>query len=488
MNRKEKRQASSTQAICVVVLILATLIGGFSVLRIDGIVMLAVASVIAGLFAFYLGFSWNDMMQAVSKKISDAIPAVLILLSIGLLVGTWMAGGVIPAMIYYGLKIVNPNFLLLTAFWVCVFISIATGTSWGTVGTIGVALIGVGTGMNVPLPMVAGAIISGAYFGDKMSPLSDTTNMSALAAKANLYDHIKQMFVTTIPAMIVASVLFTIWGSKIDGGILQSQIYTTMLNEISSNFSFNLLLILPPVIVLAGAIMKKPTVPTLLLSSIVAIVLGLTIQRFDQTVMFAAAKSGFNASVALPGVELSSEVLRLLNRGGVSSMFEGVIYVLIAFTFGGIVQMTNCLEIALRKVMEPLKTVRSVVNAAGISAATIVAIAQNSYISYFIVSDIFGQKFKDLKLKEQNLSRILEDFVTVTEGIMPWTISGVYMATTLGVSTMDYLPFSVFNWSCTLFSIIYALTYHSIGRFAFTYFKDEQTLDPSRPISKIETK
>lgn len=311
--KREIRTATNGQAVCVVVLILASLIIGFTVLKVDGIIMLTVAAVIAGLFALYLGYSWDDITGAVSKKIAEAMPAILILLSIGLLVGTWMAGGVIPAMIYYGLKIVNPNFLLLTAFWVSVFISIATGTSWGTVGTIGVALIGVGVGLGVPLPMVAGAVISGAYFGDKMSPLSDTTNMSALAAKANLYDHIKQMFVTTVPAMIIACVAFTIMGLQFKSSTIDSEIYTNMLRDLSANFRFSPFLVLPPVLVIGGAVLKKPTVPVLILSSAVAMVLGLTVQGFGHDIVFAAAKSGFSAAAAFPGKELSGEILTLLN-------------------------------------------------------------------------------------------------------------------------------------------------------------------------------
>lgn len=467
--RNVVKTATNGQAVCVVLMILTALIIGFTVLKVDGIIVLTIASVIVGLFAMYLGYGWDDLTGAISKKIAEAMPAILILLSIGLLVGTWMAGGVIPAMIYYGLKVVNPNFLLLTAFAVSVFISIATGTSWGTVGTIGVALIGVGVGLGVPLPMVAGAVISGAYFGDKMSPLSDTTNMSSLAAKANLYDHIKQMFVTTIPAMLIACVVFTIMGFRFQATSIESEIYVNMLRDLSDNFKFSPFLVLPPVIVIGGAVLKKPTVPVLILSSGVAMVLGVMVQGFDQSIVFTAAKSGFSATAAFPGIQLSGEIMTLLNRGGASSMFEGVIYVIIAFTFGGIVQLTNCLEIALKHIMKPLKSVTSVVNAAGLSAMVIVAIAQNSYISYFLVSDIFGKKFKDLNLKEQNLSRVMEDFVTVTEGLMPWTISGIYMATTLGVATIDYLPYAVFNWSCTLISIFYACTYKSVGRFAFSY-------------------
>ncbi len=469
MKERVKKVATEKQAVLAVISILLALIIGFAVLKIDGIIMLTIATIISAIFAYSLGYSWEDMMKAVSAKISEAVPAILILLSIGVLVGTWMASGTIPAMIYYGLQVVNPQYLFVTAFLVCTVISIATGTSWGTVGTIGVALIGVGIGLDISLPMVAGAVISGAYFGDKMSPLSDTTNMAALAAKANLYDHIKQMFVTTVPAMIIACIVFTVWGLNIDVTTLNSEIYTNMLADLSANFDFNILLLLPPVIVILGAITKKPTVPALIASSAVAILLAIFVQGFDLNVAMNAAKSGFNAGVAFAGVEFSPEVLTLLNRGGATSMYEGSIYVVVAFAFGGILQLTNCLEIALRKVMKPLKTPRSFVNAAGFSAATIVAIAQNSYISYFLVSNIFGKKFKDYNLKEQNLSRVLEDFVTVTEGLMPWTVSGIYMATTLGVATMDYLPFAVFNYSCTIISIIYALTYDSIGKFAFSY-------------------
>ncbi len=473
MSKKEISVATNLQAVSVVIIILMSLIIGFTIFKADGILVLSFVAIVAGVFAVYLGHSFDDIMKAVSKKISEAVPAILILLTIGVLVGTWMVGGVIPAMIYYGLKIVNPNFLLLTAFWVSVCISIATGTSWGTVGTIGVALIGVGVGLSVPLPMVAGAVISGAYFGDKMSPLSDTTNMAALAAKANLYDHIKQMFVTTIPAMIIACIAFTIMGLQFKSSTIDSDIYINMLSDITNNFKFSPLLVLPPVLVIGGAITKKPTVPVLILSSIVAMLLGILVQGFDYSVVLAAAKSGFSSSLAFPEVEISKEVLTLLNRGGASSMYEGVIYVIIAFTFGGIIQLTNCLEIALKHIMKPLKTVTSIVNAAGFSAMAIVAIAQNSYISYFLVSDIFGKKFEELELKEQNLSRILEDFVTVTEGIMPWTISGIYMATTLGVPTIEYLPFSIFNWSCTLLSIFYAFTYKNVGKFAFSYKEKE---------------
>ena len=188
-----------------------------------------------------------------------------------------------------------------------------------------------------------------------MSPLSDTTNMSALAAKANLYDHIKQMFVTTVPAMTIACIAFTVMGLQFKSSTIDSEIYTNMLRDLSANFRFSPFLVLPPVLVIGGAILKKPTVPVLILSSAVAMALGLTVQGFGHDIVFAAAKSGFSAAAAFPGKELSGEILTLLNRGGASSMFEGVIYVIIAFTFGGIIQLTNCLEIAPQACDEAFK-------------------------------------------------------------------------------------------------------------------------------------
>ncbi|MGL4865577.1 MAG: Na+/H+ antiporter NhaC [Cetobacterium sp.] len=467
---KKIREASNKESIAIVSLILVSFILGFVVFKIDGIIMLSIGAIIAGVFANYLGHSWENIANSISLKVKEAIPAILILLSIGILVGCWMVGGTIPMMIYYGLKVVNPNYLYLTAFLVSIFISISTGTSWGTVGTIGVALIGVAVGLGAPLPIVAGAIISGAYFGDKMSPLSDTTNMSALAAKADLYKHIKQMTVTTVPAFFISCIVYYILGKNLGtASAIDSVIYSDMLSDLSNNFQFSFLLLLPPTIVIIGAITKKPTVPVLLFSSAVAMLLGFLVQNASISDVFMAAKSGYNASVIKSGVNFSQEVLKLLNRGGAASMFEGAIYVVVAFSFGGILSLTNCLNLALKNIMKPLKSVSSVCIAAGFSATTIVSIAQNSYISYFLVSDIFSKKFNDLKLKEENLSRILEDFVTVLEGLMPWTISGIYMSITLGVSALDFAPYAVFNWSCTLLSILYALTYKSIGKWAFAY-------------------
>jgi len=478
--KKEIKQATNAQALSVIVIIFTTLLFGFVAMNIDGIIMLASAAFIAGVFAIYLGYSWSDMTSAISNKISESIPALLILLSIGVLISTWMMGGVIPAMIYYGLEVINPNYLLLTAFIVSSAISIATGTSWGTVGTIGVALIGVGTGMGVPLPMVAGAVISGAYFGDKMSPLSDTTNMAALAAKADLYDHIRQMMVTTIPAMVIACIAFTFMGFNFQSSNIESPIYMSMLSDLTNNFIFSPILIVPPAIVLYGAITKKATVPVLIISSLTAAFIGITLQGIDAGVVISSIKSGFNASTAMPDVKLSPEVIKLLNRGGAASMFEAVIFILIAFTFGGIIQLTNSLEIALKSIMSSLQTVTQVVLAAGFSATVIIAIAQNSYISYFLVSQTYSEKFKELKLKEQNLSRILEDFVTVLEGLMPWTVSGVYMATTLGVAALDFAPYAVFNVSCVLLSILYALTYKSLGKYAFSFYTDEEVANKKK--------
>lgn len=463
----EKKETTVKQSVAVLSLIMVTLLIGFLVLQVDGIVMLALASVIAGLYAKYLGYSWNEMTVSIAGKISEAIPAMLILLSIGALTGSWMAAGVIPSMIYYSLILINPHYLLLTAFIGGAIISLATGTSWGTVATIGVAMIGVAIGMEIPLPMIAGAVISGAYFGDKMSPLSDTTNMAALAAKADLHDHIKQMTVTTVPAMIIACVIFTALGYGLDGDLENSSVYINMLTELDVNFVFSPLMFLPPLVILIGSVTRQPTVPVIVLSSLISVAIAHFVQGFDLPLAISTLKSGFSSSASFEGVTISKEVGNLLNRGGIESMFSATIFIIAAFTFGGLIQQTKIIEVSLRGVLSMISSTRSLVLSSGLSASVIVAITQNSYISYFLVSETYGDKYKELGLKPQNLSRILEDFVTVIEGLLPWTVSGVYMATTLGVPVLDFAPYAIFNLACIGLSIVYALTYKSVGKFAF---------------------
>lgn len=465
------REATSFEAIFVMLLVLAVFIIGFGVIKADGMLVLITAALIVGIFAKILGYHWSDMAKEISTRVANAFPALMVLLATGLMVGAWMGAGIIPMMIYYGLQIISPEYLIPASFVVCIIVSAVTGTSWGTVATIGVAIVGIAMGLGVPLPMVAGAIISGAYFGDKMSPLSDTTIMAALMAKTDVYDHIRQMTVTTVPAMIIAGILYLILGRGVSGAdMMQSEIYRTMLADLSNNFNFSVLLLVPMLMVVFCAAIRIPTVPALVASSVVAVLMAMALQNMSFGHAIAAARSGFHAAVMKPDGEFSAQTLRLINRGGLSSMFESVIYALVAFCFGGMLSVTHCLEIALKKIVAPMKSVATVVNAAGLSAGAIVGLSSNCNVTFFLVADIFGKKFKELKLKEQNLSRVMEDFATLLETLMPWTVSGIYMASTIGVPNLTFAPYAFFNYGCAIISIFYALTSKTVSKWAFSYY------------------
>lgn len=471
MNKKAVREATSGEAVFVMGLILIVFVVGFGVIKADGMLVLITAALIGGVFAKILGHKWTDMAGEIARRVGDAFPALMVLLATGLMVGSWMVAGIIPMMIYYGLQLISPEYLLPASFVACVIVSIVTGTSWGTAATLGVAIIGIATGLGVPLPMVAGAVISGSYFGDKMSPLSDTTIMASLMAKTDIYLHIRQMTVTTFPATIIALILFLIIGQGIEGAdMMQSEIYRSMTTDLSTNFNFNILLLLPMLLVVACAALKIPTVPALVASAFLAILMAMAFQGVSFGDALQSARSGFNAGAMKPGAVIADETLRLINRGGLSSMFESVIYALVAFSFGGMISVSKCLEIALRKIVAPMRSIATVVNAAGLSAGAIVALSSNCNVTFFLVADIFGKKFRELKLKEQNLSRVMEDFATLLECLMPWTVSGIYMASTLGVYNLDYAPYAFFNYGCAAISIFYALTSKTISRWAFSFY------------------
>ena len=240
-----------------------------------------VSAAVAAVIAICLGYTWDEIMNSIVEKLSKTMPAIFILIIVGFLIGTWMIGGTIPMMVYYGLKIINPSFLIVTAFLVTAIVSICTGTSWGSAGTIGVALMGIASGLGAPLPIVAGAVVSGAYFGDKMSPLSDTTNLAPIAAGSKLYDHIGHMLWTTGPGFIICCIVYTVVGMNLSGlSGTEPEKVSAILDTLHQIFSFNPLIILPVIIVLYGSIRKKPTIPVMLISSAVAMFNGVVFQGF----------------------------------------------------------------------------------------------------------------------------------------------------------------------------------------------------------------
>lgn len=458
-----KKKPTFLQAIIPIVAMILLLGVGYGVMGLRPEILMLVSAAIAGVIAMSLGYTWDDIMDSIVGKLSKTMPAILILIIVGALIGSWMIGGTIPMMVYYGLKIINPRFIIITSFIVTAFVSICTGTSWGSAGTIGVALMGVASGMGVPLPIAAGAIVSGAYFGDKMSPLSDTTNLAPIAAGSKLYEHIGHMIYTTGPAFIIAAIVYIIAGFNLPVSTAATpEKVTTILSTLDLMFNWNLLLLLPPAIVLYGSIRKKPTIPVMLISSVVALANSVIFQNFSLQQAFEATISGFNISMlSIPGFDAANvipDIPRLLNRGGMNSMLGTVLIAFCAYGFAGAISVSGSLDIVLERLLRSVKSTGSLIVATIVSCLTAVCVTSNGQLSILIPGEMFRKTYIKRGLHPKNLSRTLEDSATVTEPLVPWTAAGVYMATTLGVPTLEYLPWAVLCYLGLVFAIIWGYT------------------------------
>ncbi|QBI56503.1 Na+/H+ antiporter NhaC [Streptomonospora litoralis] len=448
-------QPNVATALVPVVATVAIFVGGIGIMEYPAELMLIFAGVVFALFAVWHGRSMGQIVTGMGEKIKRALPAILILLSIGMLIGTWMISGTIPLMVHYGLELIDPAYLYVLAFIVTAIVATFTGTSWGAGGTIGVALIGVAETMDVSLAITAGAVVSGAYFGDKLSPLSDTTNMSALAAGANLYEHIRHMLYTAVPSSLLAITVFLIAGSSIGASSVDLNVLDQTSAELNRLFTLNPLLLLPPAVVLIGSIMKKPPLVVLFVSSISALLLGVLVQGFSLGNLFAAATSGFTTDM-LPGGDVSETLTSLLERGGLYSMYSSAFFVFCAFFFASALENSNVLRILLGRLIRKLRSTGGLVATTLLSGFAIINGTSNALVTFFLVNDLYREPYRRQRLHPVNLSRSMEDSVTITEVLMPWTVSGVFFATTLGVGNFDFLPWAVFNWSGFLFSALLA--------------------------------
>ncbi|SDJ77444.1 Na+/H+ antiporter NhaC [Sediminibacillus albus] len=471
MNQAEIRRPSIGMALVPILIALAVFIIGIGVLKYQAELMLIFAGAIFAVFAVFHGHSWEKILVVMGDKIKKALPAILILFSIGLLIGTWMISGTIPFFVYYGLEIINPSYLYVMAFIVTAIVSTCVGTSWGSAGTIGVALMSIAQTMDLSLAVTAGAVVSGAYFGDKLSPLSDTTNMSSLAAGSNLYEHIRHMLYTSIPSSVIAIIVFYFVGLKIDSNPAQLTNVEEMLSGIGQLFNLNVVVLIPAVIVIAGSLMKKSPLIVLFVSALSAMAIALFFQNASVSNLFTAAVEGFHVDMlaaAIPGLDagiISEDMQGLLNRGGLYSMYGATFFVFCAFFFASALEVSQALNVILEKMITYLKSVGSVIFASLLTGFAVINCTSNALVTYFLVQDIYGDVYKKKNLHPVNLSRSMEDSVTITEALMPWTVSGVFMATTLGVGNFEFLPWAIFNLGGIIFSALYGFLAPYTGGF-----------------------
>ena len=460
-----EKRAHRTPSLLVAAIPAVTLIvllgGGYIAASLPVEPLLIASAVVAGIVAMTLGYTWDEIIGAISEKIAKTMPAVLILIVVGALIGTWMAGGTIPMLIYYGLKIINPQFLALIALVVTAIVSLCTGTSWGSAGTIGVAFMGVAVGMDANLPMVAGAIVAGAYFGDKLSPLSDTTNIASLATGVNLFTHIRHLMWTTVPAFLTSAVVYLIFGLQSSGGTVPEKV-GTILATLDSAFNWNLLLLVPVLVVLVGSVMKLPTVPVMLVSCATAMFNAVVFQGVSFSNSVVASVNGFKVDmVGKSGFQADSvieDVTRLLERGGMNSMMSVLLICFCAIAFAGTVSVSGSLDVLISSLLAPVKSTFALIASTIVTGLAVIGITSNGQVSLLIPGEMLRGEYIKRGLDPKNLSRTIEDAATVWEPILPWTSAGAYMAGTLGVATLAYLPWAISNWIAIFFALVWAAT------------------------------
>ena len=416
------------------------------------------AATIAGLVARKAGAGWQEIQQETGRQIADALPAILILLTIGALIGSWMFSGTIPMMVVLGIDLIDPRFMVLTAFVATAVMSLISGTSWGSAGTIGVALMGAAQAMGLPLAPVAGAVVSGAYFGDKLSPLSDMTNIAAIGAGADLYDHIRCMLWTSLPAAAIAVVTFAGLGlAGVSSGTLASSDAALIKSELVGVFDLGPLAALPLLVALVGIALRKPPALVILASSVLALIVGIFGQGFSFVGAVASFVDGFSAAANLTGAEFTPSVENLLNRGGLMSMSGTLLFIIAAFLLAAGMKVSGAIDRLLNALLDLVQSVVSLVAATMAAGAIMVAMTSHGGVTALIVGGLFRRPFAERDLEPQYLSRTIEDSVTVTEPLMPWTVSGVFMASTLGVPTLALAPWAVFCWLGPVTSLAAAL-------------------------------
>lgn len=487
-NRPLPSFALAVTPIAVMFILLAV---GYGIMGLRIEALLLVSATFTGFIAVKMRYSWDEIMEAIVEKLAKAMPVILILVSVGGLIASWMISGTIPYMVYWGLKLISPEYILIAAFFVTSLVSICTGTSWGSAGTVGVALMGVAAGLDVSMGAAAGAVVSGAYFGDKLSPLSDSTNFAPIVAGTTLYAHIQHMLYTTLPGFFISAIVFYFAGQHADiTAVAQPQKVVDIINGLASLYHFNIVLILPPIMILWGAICKKPVLPLMLAASALGLVLGMIFQGFSLQQGFEAFVNGFNITMFSDnGQSLTTiipDITKLLNRGGLFSMMSTILLVFCAFSFAGILSLTGALNVVLGRFMHLIHNTGQLILSTVIATITVVCTTSDGKLALLIPGELFQDAYRKMGLDTKNLSRTLEDAGTIIEPLVPWTAAGIYMAHTLNVPTLDYLPWAVQCYTGIIFAIIYGFTGFGIAKAPQTDNGDSD--DIALPIDSVKNK
>lgn len=468
----EKKLPSFKYSILTLVTATLIMVIGLLVFEASLQIMLFIGFISVIPFAMKLGFSYLEVETFAYDMVRKILPAAMIILAVGALIGAWIYSGTVPTIIYAGLKVISPDYFLSTAVIMCIFVSLATGTSWGTIGTAGVALVGVGSGLGIPAGITVGAIVTGAWFGDKMSPLSASTNMASALSGVTLINHIKHMLWTTVPAVILSIIVFQLLGSKYGRGDLDHNRIDMITSSLSDLFKIGWVAMIPAVVVLILLILQKPPVTSIFIGALTGTVVGVLYQGFSISDAFAALYSGFS-------IESGNEFINeLLNRGGVTSMYDILALFIFALAFGGVLSGAGFLASILNSFSKRIKTNRGLLlSTIGVSYASNMVGATHSF-ALIMTATLMRPLYEKRKVKKENLSRLIEDVGTLGGPIIPWNTSAVFIAGTLGVSPMEFIPFCLLSFFTLLITVIYSIT-----GFTITLDKDDSTGGTSKQLA-----
>ena len=425
--------------------------------------ILLVGAAVASLIGFQHKVDYETLLKKIGKNLKSVTGAILILLFVGALAGTWLLSGIIPAMIYYGLQIIHPSVFLPACIVICAIISLATGSSWTTSATVGIALIGIGRAMDLPVGMVAGAVISGAYFGDKLSPLSDTTNLSPAMAGGSLFTHIRYMTLTTLPSIIITFLVFVILGlNQTSNGNVDT---LSLITAITDKFNISLWLFVVPLSVILMIVKKAPPLVALFIGTILGAAFALIFQttlilelsgveKLDYTSVY---KTIMNAITVDTQIETTNVLLNeLFSSGGMQGMLGTIWLIICAMVFGGVMDAIGALKSISNALLKWATSTFQLFASTVASCLTINLTASDQYLSIVIPGKMFAKAYKDRDLAPENLSRTLEDSGTVTSVLIPWNTCGAYQSGVLGVSVGEYFIYAIFNWISPIMTLIYA--------------------------------
>jgi len=451
-------------------------------------ITLLMGAMLAGVIGVvWLKYDYATIEKGIIDGIMTGMQACLILWTVGPLIGTWIVSGVVPTMIYYGLAILSPSIFLFAALIICSVVSLSTGTSWGTTGTVGIALMGIALGLGIPAPLTAGVVISGAYFGDKMSPLSDTTNLAPAVAGTDLFQHIRAMCWTTGPTYIIVAVITIAIGFKYSGGTLDTAKIAAIQALMDAEFWINPIALIAPILVIGLSAMSKPALPSLWAGIFVAIIfavvqgnglgdiLNIMQNGYSPTVSAAISGAGEDAAALAKALaehnltaldpkvalEAANDVVKLMSRGGLQSMNWTISLIICAFTFGFTMDTCGFLKVLLEAIMKPIKSVGGMVATTILSCFICNVFLGDQYLSIAMPGTMFRPAYELKGLHPRMLSRSLEDCGTLTSVLIPWNTCGAYQSGVLGVPTVQYIPYAFLNYMNPLIAIL--ITYMGIG-------------------------